>query len=913
MKSQPAFRAVLALAVLAAFAAPALAGGPLANCESGVPFLWAGGGANIPWNPDQGDLGPLDHGPAVAAVATAFGEWAAVATSTVTYAQGAELPVDVDIDNFDPWLNPVAPDGLSAIVFDDTGEIFDELFGPGSGILGFAGPEWGDVATCTITEGVSFLNGPSFDDAVAAQDVMVHEFGHYTNLAHTAVNGQIFLVGDTSGPEPNNTFGDPAAITVIETMYPFYFGPGSGTASLERDDMVTVSNLYPEPTHFGTTAAVSGTIFASDGTTKLSGVNVIARNVADPFEDAVASVSGDRTDDPSQADPFSGTYRFTGLTPGASYAVFVDQIVAGGFSTPPITLPNAEEFHNAGESNNVTSPDDPAVFTGVSAAAGGEASGVDVIFNSFAPGAPLPVGDDGFVELQLPFAYKVCGQEFDSVFVNANGSLSFGAPNTDFTESVVELLGGLGGTSALLAPPQIAGLWDDLNPSAGGTVSFDQSSHTFSVTWDAVPEFPATGSNSFTISLKRSANHASIEYGDLSATDGLAGLACGSEVTSGFENERDLVRSHSHGHGHHGSHGGNINMNGETAAFEIFTDLDNDLSGADLTFVNFKRGFEDELEGRNGNNTIATGVRIDLPFSTASDRRFTEISPIGGDVDYFRFRARAGDILAIEAVRGSPDTMIGLFDADTGTLLIADDDNGCCGIGGLSRLLVQIPASIPSINLAVAVTSWPDFDFNGTDGVTGGRYVLSVNKYRGTVLAAGDDTSTEVTLTRPFRFQGASWNSVFVNSNGNLTFGAGSTDFSQSVAEFLAGPPRIAPLWDDLNASPGEGLIVVDQSSISTTVHYVSVPQFFDLSGNYFSVTLLPFGVAVVDYGATARGNGIVGVTEGGGAADPGQTDLSDGLPFFSSDGTTYEEFALTSPPEPFDLSFEDLFFAPFF
>lgn len=861
MNIKKLFKQSMATAFALTFSQMAFAGGPIEQCGVDQPLVWGNDGQSIPFNPDQGALGPVDNIEAIAAVTEAFAVWEAVSTSTASYVNAGVLPVDVDITNFGPFLSPVAPDGLSAIVFDDSGEIFDALFGAGSGILGFAGPEWVDFTNCIIVEGVSFLNGPSFTDPVAALDVMVHEFGHYSGMGHTVVNGQMFIgVGDTSGPTPDNPFGfpDPFAET-IATMYPFYFGPDAGTRTLHQDDSAAISALYPDAS-FDLTASISGTIYLPNGTTPITGVNVIARNELDPFYDASSAISGDVNLD--------GTYTIEGLTPGASYRVYIDEILAGGFSTTlDAAFPNNEEYYNgANESNNITSADPVDDFTLVTPGS----SGIDIIANMSAPGEPLPVGDDGSIELALPFEYGYCGESYNSVFVNANGNISFGAPNGDFSESANELLSG---------PPRIAAFWDDLDPSSGGIVTYAQTQDQFDVIYEDVPEFAGANANTFTISFRRFNNALNISYGNIDSNDGLAGITCGGAVNSGFESASDLSVLQ--------SQQTRMSLNKTPALFEVFSGGNIvDLSNSELKFDTNIRYNDDWSES---NDSFDTATQITLPFDSTDLMKYTSIGA-GGDFDIFQFDTTGAFFLNINIVSGQLDSVIALFDS-AGNLLFVDDDGGA---GLLSSLSVS---DLPPDSYFVLVDSFSPLTSDA-------RYVLQIEESNSTPLSLGDDASEELTLGFSFPFNGSSYDSVFVNSNGNLTFGAGDTDFSESVAELLSGAPRIAPLWNDLSPNQG-GSITADLSvADQVTINFDSVPQFLAGDNNTFSVVLKADGSYSISYGTIDSTGGLAATTEGNGASDPGEVDMSAGG--LNASGTSYELFdAGDNDLDNIDLDFD--------
>ena len=71
-----------------------------------------------------------------------------------------------------------------------------------------------------------------------------------------------------------------------------------------------------------------------------------------------------------------------------------------------------------------------------------------------------------------------------------------------------------------------------------------------------------------------------------------------------------------------------------------------------------------------------------------------------------------------------------------------------------------------------------------------------------------DDDASRQTLPFSFSFYGGQQSSVFVNSDGNLTFeDADTASDTRGFARLLGGPPRIAPFFADLDPSTAGGVL----------------------------------------------------------------------------------------------------------
>jgi hypothetical protein len=145
-------------------------------------------------------------------------------------------------------------------------------------------------------------------------------------------------------------------------------------------------------------------------------------------------------------------------------------------------------------------------------------------------GQILDLGDDDYTSVDVTAGEDVWfyGHPYSRFYVGSNGYISFETGDTEYLESLENHF----------QFKRISGLFDDLSPNTGGTISSRQLGDRVAVTFESVPEYSISNSNSFQIEMFFD-GILRITWLDLAADDGLIGLSQGGGLPAHF-NQSDL-------------------------------------------------------------------------------------------------------------------------------------------------------------------------------------------------------------------------------------------------------------------------------------------------------------------------------------------------------------------------------------
>jgi hypothetical protein len=172
--------------------------------------------------------------------------------------------------------------------------------------------------------------------------------------------------------------------------------------------------------------------------------------------------------------------------------------------------------------------------------------------------------------------------------------------------------------------------------------------------------------------------------------------------------------------------------------------------------------------------------------------------------------------------------------------------------------LVMAPNPFDLRNVGLRLTP------NDSGGYDVSRIAYEFRRTLGTGLTMDDDDARRVALPFTFSFFGQPHDHVFVNSDGNLTFGEGDVATSaRSVSRLLTGAPRVAPLFADLNPSAG-GQIWSFADDRALTVTWCNVREYGTRETATVQVTLHQTGPIDIQFSnRTTIREAVVGVSPG--------------------------------------------------
>ncbi len=145
-------------------------------------------------------------------------------------------------------------------------------------------------------------------------------------------------------------------------------------------------------------------------------------------------------------------------------------------------------------------------------------------------GVPLNLGDDGQVGVRLAGGKKVAiyDRRDSLITVCSNGFVGIGARDTSNSGSLDDHF----------RYPRISGLFSNLDPSSGGTISWKQTEDRIAITFDEVPQISRPYLNTFQIEMFYN-GRIQITWLRIEVSLGLIGISEGNGTPAGFE-ESDL-------------------------------------------------------------------------------------------------------------------------------------------------------------------------------------------------------------------------------------------------------------------------------------------------------------------------------------------------------------------------------------
>jgi len=213
---------------------------------------------------------------------------------------------------------------------------------------------------------------------------------------------------------------------------------------------------------------------------------------------------------------------------------------------------------------------------------------------------------------------------------------------------------------------------------------------------------------------------------------------------------------------------------------------------------------------------------------------------------------------------------------DIGNVAIIEDSDG------VVEKLNQFNLDAATLTFTPAAGGTPRYRY----AYSGLGYDASAATQGSPVVALGDDDSRQFTLPFAFPFYGASYRQVFLNSDGNLTFTAAeSASTSRSLGRLTGGPPRIAPLFDDLDPTRSPGGVRFYAGASQVVFSWVNVPEYAQSgfgAAQTFQVRLNVDGSIQFSYSGVNPSSAVVGIAPG--SAQPGTSVVS----FFNDASAEY-------------------------